>query len=118
MSDYIDRQAALHYIADWQYGEAKVGNEAVYDTIEKCYKMIEQLPSVQPRWIPVTERLPEYDFTDVLICLHDVRHGCEDDYYIIQAYTVRGHWKPTLDINMDDLDVVAWIPVPELYAER
>ena len=75
------------------------------------------IEEVKPRWISVTEALPEYDFTDVLICLHDVRHGCEDDYYIIQAYTVRGHWKPTLDINIDDLDVVAWMPLPEPMRE-
>lgn len=87
-----------------------------WNVYSELHDMISMLPSVQPqRWIPVTERLPEYDFTDVLICLHDVRHGCEDDYYIIQAYTVRGHWKPTLDINMDDLNVVAWMPLPEPY---
>ena len=111
MSDYIDRQEAIDAIHEWGLIDGLSEGQAIEILSDE-----EKVPSVQPQmWIPVTEALPEYDFTDVLICLHDVRHGCEDDYYIIQAYTVRGHWKPTLDINIDDLDVVAWMPLPPVY---
>ena len=46
--DSISRNTLLRHIADWQYSEAIVGNEAVYDTIEKFYHMVEEMPSAQP----------------------------------------------------------------------
>ena len=67
------------------------------------------------QWIPCSERLPECDYTDVLICVHDKRKGCENDFYVIQAYTVGKHWEPTLAVDMTDFDVVAWMPLPEPY---
>ena len=71
--------------------------------------------SEQKRWIPCSERLPENDFTDVLICVHDKRKGCENDFYVIQAYTAEKHWFPTLHVDMMDFYVVAWMPLPEPY---
>lgn len=51
MDDQISRNTLLRYVADWQYSEAIVGNEAVYDTIEKFYHMVEEMPSAQPEQI-------------------------------------------------------------------
>lgn len=70
------------------------------------------------QWIPCSERMPECDYTDVLICVHDKRKGCEKDYYIISAYTSGRHWEPTLAVDMTDFDVVAWMPLPEPYKEE
>ena len=107
----------------------------------KCAVAIRDLPSAQPtdadiqrmqdieqaalekayecgkkdamQWIPCSERLPSLDFTDVLVCMHDVRHGCEDEYYIASAYVVRGHWEMTLNVDTSDLEIVAWMPLPK-----
>ena len=112
-TDLISRQAALHYIADWQYGEAKVGNEAVYDTIEKCYKMIEQLPSVQPqRWIPVTEELPD-ELGDIVVISTKggrVREAMYVPSGDEQAFVTKDCW-------YCHGEVVAWMPLPEPYKE-
>lgn len=83
---------------------------------EGARRILEGLPSAQ-QWIPCKERLPSFDFTDVLVCMHDVRHGCEDEYYIASAYVVRGHWKMTLNVDTSDLEIVAWCPLPEPYRE-
>ena len=100
MDDLISRQAAIDAIqCDW------------------CKDPIKSIPSAQ-QWIPCSERLPDNDFTDVLICVHDKRKGCEKDYYIISAYTSGRHWEPTLAVDMTDFDVIAWMPLPEPYEEE
>lgn len=100
MDDLIYRQDAIEAVlCDW------------------CINPIKAIPSAQ-QWIPCSERLPECDYTDVLICVHDKRKGCENDFYVIQAYTVGKHWEPTLAVDMTDFDVVAWMPLPGPYEDK
>ena len=122
MDDLISRAAVVDTIegVDWyhqnQHGEMVHGanpdeHQAWYKA-EDIYKAIESVPSAQ-QWIPCSERLPSFDFTDVLVCMHDVQHGCEDKYYIASAYVVRGHWEMTLNVDTSDLEIVAWMPLPK-----
>ena len=103
MDDLISRQELLKRTT---YNPLHVPYISTQDVLD-C-------PSAQ-QWIPCSERLPECDYTDVLICVHDKRKGCENDFYVIQAYTVGKHWEPTLAVDMTDFDVVAWMPLPEPY---
>lgn len=65
-------------------------------------------------WISVKDKLPEYDFTDVLVCLRDKRSGLESEYFVAEACLVRKEWSMTLPTDDDRcLEVVAWMPLPE-----
>ncbi|MCR1918760.1 DUF551 domain-containing protein [Frisingicoccus caecimuris] len=80
---------------------------------EEYQKMAKELAELrqQNRWIPVSERLPDYE-EEVLIT--NGKYVTIDERYFLEntedgeAYT----W----DINGWD-DVVAWMPLPEPYKE-
>ena len=68
--------------------------------------------------IPCEQFLPN-NYEDVLLCIRDMRKGCENDYYFISAHVIDGDWEPTLNI-MDDtygMEPVAWMPLPKPYKE-
>ena len=114
--DLISKQAALGALGErpvvWSDNDDyTLGARNQYDMDRLA---LETVPSAQ-RWIPCSERLPSFDFTDVLVCMHDVRHGCEDEYYVASAYVVRGHWEMTLNVDTSDLEIVAWCPLPEAW---
>ena len=80
---------------------------------EECSKMAKELAELrqQNRWVPVSERLPDYN-EEVLIT--NGKYVTIDTRYFLEntedgeAYT----W----DINGWD-DVIAWMPLPEPYKE-
>lgn len=121
MDDTISRQAALDALNRIEISR----NASWYEFYQKALTVVGTLPSAlpsatdtnvpvkQPGWIPCKDRLPSFDFTDVLVCMHDVRHGCKDEYYIASAYVVRGHWEMTLNVDTSDLEIVAWMELPK-----
>ena len=78
MNDLISRQDAIEAIKLTSSPYLVELN----DTYQAQVKALKELPSAQ-QWIPCSERMPECDYTDVLICVYDKRKGCEKDYYII-----------------------------------
>lgn len=95
MSDLISRQAAIDVA--YKYKADIIAEE------------IEDLPSAQPRWIPCSERLPEFEgkylvtdeaggITDILV----------DDFFQYDD----GTWGWMYSQN-----VIAWMPLPEPYKE-
>ena len=114
VKDCISRQAAIDAMMKLQTEDIEAYGASIPEGFDgdRAVTALKALPSAQ-RWIPCSERLPSFDFTDVLVCMHDVRHGCEDEYYIASAYVVRGHWEMTLNVDTSDLEIVAWMPLPK-----
>ena len=124
--DTIYRQAAIDALVK------AIREDPYYDSNERINGLgvcdvrviINDLPSAQPepRWIPCSERLPEEDhwlggsgkqFSEqvlVTIANHD-----DDDIWVYVANTIDGEW--ILDLPRH-CEVIAWMPLPEPYAER
>ena len=76
-------------------------------------KVIGKLPSVtpqEPRWIPVSERLPDTD--DEVLCWYEYYHWSQEKVlpeYGIGRYT--SAWFGEV-ANGKDVRVIAWMPLP------
>lgn len=113
----------MMFLADWWYSSFGKEETEEAKAIRKVMDKVEESLDTftVPQWIPCKDHLPLFDFTDVLLLYHDKRCGCEDDYYIIQAYMVRGQWRPAFrieDSDMESMEPVAWMPLPEPYKEE
>lgn len=134
--DTISRQAAIDLVKDVceailsKCGSHYDGEDEVYDdplevdAVLKCNKEIrtalKHMPSAQletncseipNNWIPCSERLPEYDMCRTLTTINT--HVKSGYYYKGLFYNDNGDtWKAT------DKEVIAWMPLPEPYAER
>lgn len=110
MSDTISRKAAISLLKKWSDGYQYIETET-----ELAIKEFQGLPSVQTeqRWIPCNwqtkeENLPR-ECKSVLICMKD---SC--GYRIGVSYrTDYNRWEGYGRVN-----VIAWMPLPEPYAER
>lgn len=115
MKDLIERQAAIEELCD------------NCDTVEaSCphypcgrYVAIEKLPSAEPepRWISVSERLPEskhedLEYPTVIVC-------CGDGAVTLACYYESTKEWGTGEYYDRIINPVAWMPLPEPYrAER
>ena len=70
MDDLISRQAAIRWVKTEcnPYGKPTLD----FESGKKVIEHLEQMSSAQPRWIPVTERLPEEDVMVLVTC-----YGCD-----------------------------------------
>ena len=82
----------------------------------------------EPRWISVTEKLPEED-TDVLIC-YRYKQGEGDTSHVDIDITSYGtvcfggraihflkEWRQPFDYFHANYEVIAWMPLPKPYRE-
>ena len=86
-------------------------------SLEDAEYVIEKLPSAQPEWIPVTDRLPE-EKTDVLLAFKNnmavgfwediLRDGVPAWY----ANSGDGWMTDTENVDSDGIPI-AWMPLPE-----
>ena len=82
-------------------------------------EIIEKLPSVTPqaleqtRWIPVSERLPENSGRYLAYIVNEYDDKLQ--YIMTCEYIVNGRWNWWPDDECASDNVVAWMPLPELY---
>ena len=114
MSDLIRREDAANLLY-----------KMLADDYVDGYAYLEQLRSLpsaepEPKWIPVTEALPEEE-TDVLVTVHFDGHKSPtvdlppSDYVEIASH-VDGFWSSLSDeykVAWKKHHVVAWMPTPE-----
>lgn len=120
--DYISRQAAIDAAKDWYNG-------LIVGSFKGLEKRLQAVPSYQPeqRWIPVTERLPEYmepvlTWDGCAYCVEKRIPYIRDD----DGEPIEGDWWVSDDydeydsdgyLNLRDGACIAWQPLPEPYQE-
>ena len=98
-NDLISRQVAIDVVGSMLRRKFGIGGDLAEITLA-------DLPSAQPepRWIPVTERLPEYG--ESVLCYYE-----DDDYGVNHIIDDEdGEW--FID------GVVTWMPLPEPYKKE
>lgn len=100
------------------------GSEGEWVDRKDVFEAINSLPSAQPQWISVTERLPEED-VEVLITYRykegegDTSHAHIDITTYGQMYFGGNkvgdhkHWRQPFEYFTSNYEVVAWMPLPE-----
>jgi len=115
MSDPIDRQVAIESVADeiWHYPNECYKNLNVFENAKDLAEhALRGLPSAQPeqRWIPCSERLPEEG--EIVLTQANIENMISLCVASRQDYN---YWKGW---NTREINVVAWMPLPEPYREE
>lgn len=113
--DCISREAVERIINKW----LSHSDYELKDHIYSMTKKIHNLPSVtpqKPKWIPVSERLPDTD--DAVLCWYEYYHWSQGK--VIPEYGLGSYFKETKAwfgevANGKDVRVIAWMPLPEPY---
>ena len=124
MNDLISRAGVIDWYCKWECNSKYCGIPC------REVEEMQGLPSAEPRWIPVTERLPEID-TDVLISYRykegegDTSHAYIDitsygDLYFggnpvhsaIDGNRIK-HWRAPFAYFDSNYEVTAWMPLPQ-----
>ena len=114
--DAISRQALLNATVN----KNSIWNKTTDSKGENLETIISKLPSVtpQPRWIPVSERLPDTD--DEVLCWYEYYHWSQEkvlpDYGIGCYFKETSAWYGEVAVGRD-VRVIAWMPLQPYKAE-
>ncbi len=111
MSDLIDRdELKAKLIRMWnEEDDHDFANKAVWQALADA-------PSVEPGWIPVTERLPKTSEKVLVTRRFGLYVGDDYDRCIDLGYYY-SNLKKWDTLDLDDIEVLAWMPLPEPYRE-
>lgn len=102
MAKYIDAERYINNLRELRTGEKDTVYEYYDDGIDVAISEAAIFPAVDvPRWIPVTERLPE-ESGEYLVVLDSL-------IYFSWFYKDDGVW------SFKNADIVAWMRLPEPY---
>ena len=104
---YIDAERFVEFFGDWYTEE---GTEIGY--VGPIKDLVFRMPAadIEPRWIPVTERLPEEEGLYLVTCFNE-RPRLEVAWFYIDEEGF-GYFS----CDWSDFDsVTAWMPAPEPY---
>ena len=119
MRDYDELVKRLRTMADWVGISFLDDSENVRTNLSEAADAIEELS--KPRWIPVTERLPE-DEQEVLVARHFLsnnqlkKNAITESFYVEVASRIGDDWTSYSDeykIKRHLHKVIAWMPLPE-----
>lgn len=83
----------------------------------EAHRMLVQLPSAQPGWIPCKTALPKEDGQYIVTIKYEHVDGYED-IYSEHIEWVDGHWDEFGHYHCGRVEkVLAWQPLPEPYRE-
>lgn len=104
---------ALREHAKWARANVYEAPIALYDDLTEAADVIERLSGQVPRWIPVTERLPQ-NFRKVLCWGEYFRYGDFNGMFVNYAlgYQNNGRWGGEV-ANGTNARALAWMPLPE-----
>lgn len=84
-----------------------------HDSMSLAIAMVQEIPSAQ-QWVPVSERLPETSEKVLITRRFGLYVGDDYDRCIDLGYYYSNlnQWDT---LNLDDIEVLAWMPLPEPY---
>ena len=123
MSEYIDKKAVLDMVNTLQYKDVLYPDAAVYNhAIDEVRNLIAVFPTSDvgevPRWIPVTERLPEESGDYILYRPHF--WGANNGQVTVCYWNTHDwsdNYKNDAERYLPMIDGMAWMPLPEPYKE-
>lgn len=132
VNDCISRQAAIDAVHK-EFDECLVWDESGKHTADEVERVLTDLPSAQPRWIPFETREPdaeekqEHPEWDFVLC----GKLPQDGQRILVNIKYKGHEAVQMDEYNDDgrecylysgydiaTEATAWMPLPEPYEEE
>jgi hypothetical protein len=121
--DLISRADARKAIIEYQYSDSFCEEHNIDHSINTSMALLalSDLPSVtpqEPRWIPVSERLPDTD--DEVLCWYEYYHWSQEkvlpEYGIGCYFKETSKWYGEVAIGRD-ARVIAWMPLQPYKAE-
>ena len=130
--DRIKKSLRLHLMPNHPHGcigcayrdESKQSTKCITSLYRDTIEYIERLESQVPRWVPVTERLPE-DGTTCLITIKEKDWYGKIEHHVDVAYFrddgggyIDGRWDTETDwVEGQEICVTHWMPLPSAAKE-